>query len=191
MPLLVVVVALAFVAWAFARGGDGSKTAAMGLVFVLLVVGPIMVLIGNSQRHGTVTALTTDPRDGVTAIRVDCGSVRRPLTRTVSCETKLDGRRSSSNMLIGAGVIATAGSLVALSYALYATREMKRRRAAAAATERSEDRGADGTPAGTTPAPPSIDSSFPPDRRACPYCAESIKKDAVLCRYCNRDVEPV
>jgi hypothetical protein len=27
--------------------------------------------------------------------------------------------------------------------------------------------------------------------RTCPYCAESIKAAAVVCRYCGRDVEPV
>jgi hypothetical protein len=29
------------------------------------------------------------------------------------------------------------------------------------------------------------------DRRACPWCAESIKSAAIVCRYCGRDVEPV
>jgi hypothetical protein len=29
------------------------------------------------------------------------------------------------------------------------------------------------------------------DTRPCPWCAESIKRAAVVCRYCGRDVEPV
>jgi hypothetical protein len=27
------------------------------------------------------------------------------------------------------------------------------------------------------------------DTRACPYCAETIKAQAVLCRFCNRDIQ--
>jgi hypothetical protein len=30
-----------------------------------------------------------------------------------------------------------------------------------------------------------------PARRACPSCAEPIKRAAVVCRYCGRDVEPL
>jgi len=26
--------------------------------------------------------------------------------------------------------------------------------------------------------------------RSCPYCAETIKSSAVICRFCNRDVQP-
>jgi hypothetical protein len=29
-----------------------------------------------------------------------------------------------------------------------------------------------------------------PDERKCPYCAELIKTEAVICRFCNRDVPP-
>jgi len=29
------------------------------------------------------------------------------------------------------------------------------------------------------------------DTRACPYCAETIKAQAVICRFCNRDVDPL
>jgi hypothetical protein len=29
------------------------------------------------------------------------------------------------------------------------------------------------------------------DERACPYCAETIKRAAKICRFCQRDVEPV
>jgi hypothetical protein len=26
--------------------------------------------------------------------------------------------------------------------------------------------------------------------RACPYCKERVKRDAVVCRYCHRDLDP-
>lgn len=29
------------------------------------------------------------------------------------------------------------------------------------------------------------------DARKCPSCAEFIKKDALVCRYCGRDVQPI
>lgn len=38
-------------------------------------------------------------------------------------------------------------------------------------------------------ATPSRDSSAD-DTRMCPYCAESIKSAAVICRYCSREVTP-
>jgi hypothetical protein len=31
----------------------------------------------------------------------------------------------------------------------------------------------------------------PPTERTCPWCAETIKAAAVLCRFCGRDVEPL
>ena len=30
--------------------------------------------------------------------------------------------------------------------------------------------------------------SLAPDERKCPYCAETIKKEAIICRFCNRNV---
>lgn len=45
----------------------------------------------------------------------------------------------------------------------------------------SADKGAAPPPAVVAPAG---------DARPCPYCAETIKRAAKVCRYCNRDVEP-
>jgi hypothetical protein len=40
--------------------------------------------------------------------------------------------------------------------------------------------------------PPNPDGPGPAGgNRTCPWCAESIKSAAVVCRYCGRDVEPV
>jgi hypothetical protein len=36
-----------------------------------------------------------------------------------------------------------------------------------------------------------IYSPAPPTERACPWCAETIKAAAVVCRFCGRDVEPI
>src|SRR5882724_10923546 len=42
------------------------------------------------------------------------------------------------------------------------------------------------------PAPPAIHAETPADRfladdRPCPFCAETIKKAAKICRFCNRE----
>jgi uncharacterized membrane protein len=34
-------------------------------------------------------------------------------------------------------------------------------------------------------------AAAPGDTRDCPYCAETIKAAAKVCRFCNRDVEPL
>jgi hypothetical protein len=33
-------------------------------------------------------------------------------------------------------------------------------------------------------------TSLPNDTRPCPWCAETIKRQAIVCRFCGRDVEP-
>ena len=40
-------------------------------------------------------------------------------------------------------------------------------------------------------AQPEVKSELPPEpeTKQCPYCAETIKSDAVVCRFCNRDLE--
>lgn len=39
------------------------------------------------------------------------------------------------------------------------------------------------------PEPGNIYAPPPPTERACPWCAETIKAEAVICRYCGRDVQ--
>jgi hypothetical protein len=36
-----------------------------------------------------------------------------------------------------------------------------------------------------------IYAPVPPTERTCPYCAETIKAAAVVCRFCGREVEPI
>jgi DNA-directed RNA polymerase subunit RPC12/RpoP len=36
-----------------------------------------------------------------------------------------------------------------------------------------------------------IETSQNNDTRECPYCAETIKKKATVCRFCGKDVEPI
>ena len=35
-----------------------------------------------------------------------------------------------------------------------------------------------------------VEAALNADTRACPWCAETIKTSARLCRYCNREIEP-
>lgn len=41
------------------------------------------------------------------------------------------------------------------------------------------------------PEPGNIYAPPPPTERKCPWCAETIKVEAVICRFCGRDVEAV
>jgi len=40
------------------------------------------------------------------------------------------------------------------------------------------------------PEPGNIYAPPPPTERTCPWCAETIKVEAVICRFCGRDVQP-
>lgn len=40
------------------------------------------------------------------------------------------------------------------------------------------------------PEPGNIYAPPPPTERQCPWCAETIKVEAVICRFCGRDVQP-
>jgi hypothetical protein len=39
--------------------------------------------------------------------------------------------------------------------------------------------------------PPHASKDIDDDERNCPYCAESIKRLAIVCKHCGRDVTPV
>lgn len=94
---------------------------------------------------------------------IGCGSAWNRTDLTSFREARCEEAGLGTNRTVSVVLVVTAGVLLFVGPSVL-------RKAT------SEQRGLVATPA--------------EDLRACPFCAEHIKKAAVVCRFCNRDVPP-